>query len=125
MSRRTRRSPRTYPLFPYPTLFRSAGLILGGEDPLPGPGAVVVGVVRGRPRIAGQVPVLAEADRSLSGLRVGGRGAIEVVPAHRDDVGRGLGQRAVGVEGGAGFGVHELRYLILFNEVEQIGRAHV
>src|SRR3546814_1423890 len=39
-------------------LVAHAGLILGGEDPLPGPGAVVVGVVRGRPRIAGQVPVL-------------------------------------------------------------------
>src|SRR3546814_19407011 len=69
-----------------------------------------------------------DLDRSLSGLRVGGRGAIEVVPAHRGDVGRGLGQRAVGVEGEAGFGMNELRYLILFNEVEHpvvLGAMHL
>src|SRR3546814_1358289 len=61
-------------------------------------------------------------------LPICGRGAIEVVPAHRGDVGRGLGQRAVGVEGEAGFGMNELRYLILFNEVEHpvvLGAMHL
>jgi len=78
--------------------------VLGSEDLLPGPGAVVVGVVRGRPGAAGQVPMLADAHRPLAGLRVGRRGAVEIMLPHRGDVGRGLGQGAVGVEGEAGFG---------------------
>src|SRR3546814_1655034 len=76
--------PRRSPLVAH------AGALLGGKDPLPGPGAVVVGVIRGRPGIAGQVAVLPDADGALAGLRVGRRGAIEIVLAHCGDVGWGL-----------------------------------
>src|SRR3546814_16821808 len=57
-------------------LVAHAGLILGGEDPLPGRGAVVGGVVRRRTRNAGQVPVLADAARALSEMREGWWGEI-------------------------------------------------